>query len=913
MENNIIKFKLPEHTGEKEFSVRKEAFDAEISSIVRNGDDVTITFDGPVTAISENAVRCGLFGNDALRALELPDSVVSITGRSFMLPSPANTKYHLIDDDGLIIKDGVLMAAYVAPEAVKITVPEGVVTIGPWAFPEKGSDKCEVVLPKSLRRIEAHAFDHCHFKIKFNKGLEYIGDYAFVWPKGPTVTFPDTVKYVGDFAFWDASEKVKKIKPGKGIEHIGRGAFGSTYEFDGTFEGELAINDGLALAKDGVFMRATTGGQTLMKVHKYKTEVPEGIEIIDEGAIAKPSGLAELPKSLKVIRRYGITSLRKSDLNIPEGVETIEEEALYNSTIDTFKGKFATTDGQYLIVDNVIVMAGANVCKENEVVIPEGVERIGKQAMLTKFINLLTLPASIKSIDKEAFGSGIINKREIKTIDIKATAPFDWDMSYISEDAIIIVPTNAVEAFKAAYPKRAQNIKTADEAVETVTISTDDAEFFLQNKTLIRVSMKNRWAKEITLPESVEQIADNLEWIAAWTRLGDNWIENIKKINLPASLKRIGAKAFKGFSKVLSITFPKGLEEIGDRAFENCNFGTITIPDKVKSIGAEAFKGNERLKKLKLGKGLEKIGNEAFALGYLADNKLETVEGKFASPDKKMLIVDGTLCRVAVNAGPDIVVPEGVTKLAERCLYNKDWGEINSLTLPEGLTEIKHNALSCYKIGTLQLPQSLQSIEDEALSTLDIRAFKGKFADGPFLIVGDKLVAIIAPATEADKVDEMVIPDYVTVIGPGVFSRASDKISCRHVVLPPRLKRIEESAFAYNRVTISALPETLEYIGDSAFRSILPEMFPDGKILLPANVKELGYTAVSGGYVGKGWDRKHVSIEVWIEAAIPPKFDKCPFESVSTLHVPEGSVEAYREALERFKEDKPIPFRCEIV
>ncbi|MDE5877189.1 MAG: leucine-rich repeat domain-containing protein [Muribaculaceae bacterium] len=912
MENNIIKFTLPEHR-EDLFSVRKEAFDAKILSIVRNGDEVTITFDGPVTTISENAVRCGIFGGDAIIALELPDSVVSLTGRSFILPSPAKTKYCLMDDDGFIIKDGVLMAAYVAPEAVKITIPEGVVTIGPWAFPKKGSEKCEVILPKSLRRIEAHAFDHCHFKIKFNKGLEYIGDYAFVLPKGPTVTFPDTVKYVGDFAFWDTSEKVKKIKPGKGIEHIGRGAFGSTSAFDGTFEGPLAINDGLALAKDGVFMRATTGYQKLSKLGKYKTEIPEGIEIIDEGAIPQPQQLADLPESLKVIRRYGITGLCKEELNIPAAVEIIEEDALSNSSIKRFKGKFATTDGQYLIVNNVIVIAGSKVCTENEVIIPEGVERIGVHAMVTKFINILTLPASIKSIDKEAFGTGIINKREIKTINIKANVPFDWDMSAISDEAVILVPAGAVEAFRAAYPDRAQNIKAFGENVETVTVSTDEAEFFLQNKTLIRINVKSRWIKEITIPESVEQIADNLEWIATWERLGDNWKENIKKINLPASLKRIGAKAFANFPKVLSITFPKGLKEIGDQAFKGCNFGTITIPDKVKTIGIEAFAGNERLKKLKLGKGLEKIGKNAFALGYLADNKLESVEGKFATADKKMLIVDGVLCRVALTAGPDIVVPEGVTELAEKCMDNKDWGEINSLTLPEGLTEIKAHALKCYRIGTLVLPQSLQNIADEALTLLDIREFKGKFADGPFLIIGDRLIAVTVPATEADKVKEMIIPDYVTVIGPGVFSRSPEKMPCDHVVLPPKLRRIEESAFAYNRVTISALPETLEYIGNSAFNSILPDMFPDGKIVLPPNVKELGSGAVSGGSIGKGWDRKYITIEVWIESPVPPKFDKCPFECVSKLHVPEGTVEAYSEALAKFKEDKFTPLRCEIV
>ena len=876
MENNIIKFSVKKN--ENRVFVDKDKFNATLIKEERSGDEFTLTFDGPVTTIGNQAVCCGISGEDRLVSLELPDSVQSLTGHSFILPSPLNTSFKLMDDDGLIISDGVLMAAYLADEAVKITIPEGVHTIGPWAFPRKGSKKCEVIFPKSLRRIEEYAFYKCHFKVKFNKGLEYIGDHAFSYPKGPNLILPDSLKHIGERAFWD-SEDIKKIKLNEGIEYIGRGAFGTNHGSVISIEGPYATENGLALIKDSVFLMAATDRSSLLKANSLATIVPEGVEIIDEGAIPNPIDVI-LPKTLKEIRKEAISQFTCSEFSIPQSVESIEDNAFCFCNISRFKGKFASEDGNYLIANNVLILASCDL--NDSIDIPEGVERIAAASIKRKVITTLSIPASIRHIDKDAFGS-IYNKTSINTIIVKAAAPFDWNMEALEMDATIVVPDSACEAFKNAYPDRAANIKKASEGVETVTISTEDADFYIQGKTLIQATSKSR-NSELKIPDMIEEISDDIIWEGYAESSYDSTVESIKKIILPASLKRIGKNAFKHFVKVLSITLPKNLEEIGDEAFYGCGFGTVTIPDKVKRIGQGAFKNNERLKKVKIGKSVEFIGDEAFS----ECAKLETFEGKHTTPDKKMLIVDGTLICVAKGVGPDLVIPEGVTRLARECM--KEYESISTLSIPEGITEILPDTIAGYRIDVLSLPDSLEHITKEAIKWIKVGAFKGKFAqDDIFLINGDCLIAV----ANKNHIDTIVIPETITVIGAECFDNLSAP-SFNKLILPPNLKRIEDNALSSSQGEITPLPETLEYIGEKAFASIRESLFPDNKVVFPSNIKEVGNNAISV----YGWGK---TMEVWMNAVTPPVFGEKPLSDISKLHVPKESIEAYRAALPDFK------------
>jgi hypothetical protein len=122
-------------------------------------------------------------------------------------------------------------------------------------------------------------------------------------------------------------------------------------------------------------------------------------------------------------------------------------------------------------------------------------------------------------------------------------------------------------------------------------------------------------------------------------------------VNIP---KELGGKAVLGigegvFSEVYleAVTFPDGLEFIGNKAFAGIWLGTVKIPDTVKSIGKLAFQNNN-LEDLDLGSSLESIGDYAFdnnrlEILYLPSQLKTLGEGAFADNPLKIIELGGGL------------------------------------------------------------------------------------------------------------------------------------------------------------------------------------------------------------------------------------------------------------------------------
>ena len=498
MENNQIKLRLSNEN--IQLRIDENAFDAKLLSVERDGLEMTLNFENPIKKIEYQAVEgegLAYSSQPVLDYLELPETLESINGRSFPFPEAEKVKCTLLSSEGFFIKDKVLLGAIVPKSATEVVVPEGIETIGPWAFPyEPGSGKCVIILPKSVRRIEHDAFNRTVRKVKLPKDLEYIGDRAFYEPAPPSIAIPDKVKYIGEFAFAD-SYRINSIKLGKGVETVERGAFAD----DNTpsvkkMSGPFASEDEKALVFKGTLLRYAT------KDLNRSLTLPDGIETIDTGAIVcrfKPP--VNLPSTLKCIREKGICKLYSSEYKIPESVVHIEEGAFYCCHIDKFKSKFADKTGQLIVKDSVLI---AGSCEIEELVVPSSVSRIGKFAMsentnlkAIKFhsgikaigeeafveckglsgdlvlnqgleeigeyaftfhkYSSITIPSSIKSISPNAFGGSYGSK--IKDVYILSDNPFNWDMSGIPKEAEIHVPESSIEAFRTAYPERADMIK----------------------------------------------------------------------------------------------------------------------------------------------------------------------------------------------------------------------------------------------------------------------------------------------------------------------------------------------------------------------------------------------------------------------------------------------------------------------
>lgn len=97
---------------------------------------------------------------------------------------------------------------------------------------------------------------------------------------------------------------------------------------------------------------------------------------------------------------------------------------------------------------------------------------------------------------------------------------------------------------------------------------------------------------EYVIPEYVK-LGDDTYTV---TQLGKKafYMENIRKMQFPLTLKRIGENAFRGCTKLEgSILLPEGLETIDDFAFFTAGmlntFSEIYLPSSVKKLGAGAF------------------------------------------------------------------------------------------------------------------------------------------------------------------------------------------------------------------------------------------------------------------------------------------------------------------------------------
>lgn len=64
---------------------------------------------------------------------------------------------------------------------------------------------------------------------------------------------------------------------------------------------------------------------------------------------------------------------------------------------------------------------------------------------------------------------------------------------------------------------------------------------------------------------------------------------NIKRLDIPASVKSIGEEAFFGSYQMAAVTLRSGLSSIGAKAFYDNNFKFVLIPASVTSIGEKAF------------------------------------------------------------------------------------------------------------------------------------------------------------------------------------------------------------------------------------------------------------------------------------------------------------------------------------
>jgi hypothetical protein len=237
------------------------------------------------------------------------------------------------------------------------------------------------------------------------------------------------------------------------------------------------------------------------------------------------------------------------------------------------------------------------------------------------------------------------------------------------------------------------------------------------------------------------------------------YVGKTQVVNIPSKLygipvTGIGKTAFQK-KEIIKVTIPRSVTAIGDRAFAENLLTGVTIGRGVKTIGEEAFIGNQ-LTSVTIGKNVTAIGEWAFQ-----DNQIT-----------------------------NITIPRGVTDIGAGAFFNN---RITSVSRPDSVTTIGAEAFAGNPLTSLSLSQ------DNASFT----------AKTPYLLSKDESQVILYYGAEKDA----VIPNGVTVIGPGAFS----KNQLTGLTIPESVTVIEYRAFRQNQLTSITIPDSVTMIGDLAF------------------------------------------------------------------------------------------------
>ena len=191
-------------------------------------------------------------------------------------------------------------------------------------------------------------------------------------------------------------------------------------------------------------------------------------------------------------------------------------------------------------------------------------------------------------------------------------------------------------------------------------------------------------------------------------------------------VRGIDENAFRGNTKIRTVSIPDGYESIGDAAFAQCSkLQSIYLPSTMKSLGESAFARCENMNEAALNEGLTTIGKWCFLRTilkrvYIPSTVTSIGDAAFASFVLKEIFVDPENTRFAVRDGV-LYTKNYNGKLicypARLPLGDKEYIEILNVKaacyeVENGTEEIGEGAFFNADLGRVTIPESVYKIGD---------------------------------------------------------------------------------------------------------------------------------------------------------------------------------------------------------
>lgn len=707
------------------------------------------------------------------------------------------------------------------------------------------------------------------------EGKEYqvtkIGSYAFNYcPKLTSVKIPNGVKEIGDGAF-SSNSKVKTITIPNSVEKIGNGVFTGCNILENIVLDEgnkhFVFKDNMLLSYDGktlYHVLAITSGNLV---------VPEGVCEIKDEAISRcwSCSSISLPNSLKTIGKEAFSNSGFERISIPENVSYIGEAVFgiwphsrLNVTLQGNNSYYKLEDGMLLTKDGTLLLyvsnrknvveipksvirigesAIARLQELKELVVPDNVQSIGSNAVeYCQQLESVTLGSAIKEIEPYTFmGCGNITSITVRATNPPAT-PSYGSFSAQQLKATLVVPKGCVDAYKNSKYAWSKFAKIVDgdaapagkpETLENVVVDGITYNTYADTQT---AELRNGYEckDDVIIPEAIE-------------------INGVKY-----AVTKINDYSF-GYTDVTSVSLPNTLETLGDEVFIGC----------------------EKLKKINLPKSVKVMGINPFAECKLTDFAFDVHNPYYkyenyqlmTSDRKKLVAIVGA---ISENGKIDLVLDDAIEEIGDYAASHATLG-VSTIKLPRSLKSIGVAAFErCDDINTITLPASLAAIWSnpftgcEKLSDYIVEEGNKNFKAKDGILTSYDGKKIIAFSVTKD----ITIPSTAEIIADGASFR---NYNIETLVIPDNIKTIGHFAFqgCHNLKTV--------YFGKNI--ESLGQIFMNGV----EKLEEIYCYAVTPYHLaGLNYDYK--------EEYYFFDYNYQKLYNTVKLHVPKGSLEAYKSA-----------------
>ena len=776
--------------------------------------------------------------------------------------------------DGLVVNRAADTIVY-APRTFSgengvFTIPNGITKIEANAFSNAyaaTSDKTlwygcknitKLIVPEWVESIGEAAFRSC----SGINSIEFLGDEgstpltigsrAFHSCNGLTkVTLPANLVSLGIYAFGSCT----------GLTDVDVQVVKNDVDEFGTVRCNVLAVDAFRIAPESE--NSTSISQKIYTVQNVK--IGAGVGIFDIGGV------------------FG-NMLQKVDVDVNNLNFASEDGVVYSKSFDEIMFYPSLKEGEFVLHENVVtinagVFAGATLL--TKVTLGEKVTSIGDNAFkgctgLTQvvfadaasvaeghtmtigesafegcyYLAEIVLPAYLTEIGNRAFAAC---SRSLTEITVPGSVKTVGNEAFTICHALITVTfEEGVETIGTEVFKNCGALKTVNFPASLVSVAEGDespfTNMFYGCGSIDKVNIAEGNVKYASVDGIVygytekgeEGSKENVITDLLYCPVGASGVDGV--VDIPKTIERIFAGAFKNNKNIIEIKFSEGIEgdlDIGEDAFNGCQkLAAITLPSGFKVMKTGLFNGCSSLVTLTIPNTVTEMQVDIFK----GCNNIENIIFEEGNEGTPLVLADGTYKQISGSGAPTaqinavfygckklgtIEFPARLTKLPSYVFPLGCAPEI--LVLPSSVTEIAANAFYwTTSVGYEYFPQQpLTSVRFTDISTSKLE----KIGESAFY--------------NNANLAEFQFPDSLKEIGNKAFYGCKSMQTIAFDTEDSMLATIGDSAFYSCSILQSVtIPNATETIGASAFSScaVLDDLnLPENGIL-----KTLGASAFSG-------------------------------------------------------------------